>query len=98
MRSVFRPLACGSATVVLICSACHLCGIWFRFGIAHFSIFGDSTSSLFVCSVRIRFEPFNNINHYLAAFVLPGVIISFLGQYAVFLITAICLLILSLSL
>ena len=38
---------------------------------AHFSAFGDSTASLFIC-VRMRFGSCNNYNHYLAAFVLTG--------------------------
>ena len=38
---------------------------------AHFSAFGDSTASLFIC-VRMRFGPCYNYNHYLAAFVLTG--------------------------
>ena len=53
-------------------------------GMAHFSTFSDSTSSLFVC-VRIRFEPCNNVNHYLAAFVLPGAAICFCGRMSCFL-------------
>ena len=54
-----------------------LCGIWFRFGMAHFSAFGDSTASLFICA-RIRFELCDN--HYLAAFVLPDPANCFCGK------------------
>ena len=38
---------------------------------AHFSAFGDSTASHFIC-VRIRFGPCNNYNHYLVGFCIAG--------------------------
>ena len=51
---------------------------------AHFSAFDDSTASLLICvRVRIRFEPCNN--HYLAAFVSPGLPICFCGKMLRFL-------------
>ena len=44
---------------------------------AHFSVSCDSIASPFIF-VRIGFEPCNN--HYLAAFVLPGLAICFCGK------------------
>ena len=37
------------------CRSYVLCGMWFRFGMAHFSASGDSIASLFI-TVRIGFE------------------------------------------
>ena len=67
---------------------------------AHFSASGDSIASLFI-TVRIGFERCNNHYMYLAGFVMfcvagPGYLL--LSQDVVFLITAICLFIFSLSL
>ena len=61
----------------------------------HFSASCDSTASLFIF-VRIGFEPCNSL--YLAAVTLLGPAIFFLWQDVVFVITAICLLILSVAL
>ena len=63
------------------CRSHALYGIWFRFHMAHFSAFGDSTASLLIC-VRIRFEPYNN--YYLAVFVLPGPAVCFCGKMLCF--------------
>ena len=59
------------------CRSHAVCGNWFRFRMAHFSVSCNSIASLFIF-VRIRFEPCNN--HYLVAFVLPGLAICFCGK------------------
>ena len=63
---------------------------------AHISASGDSIASLFI-SVRIGFEPCNN--HYLAlSFCIAGPDYLLLWHDIVFIITAICLVILCLVL